>query len=1144
MAEVTTVAPSRAFASSWSGFARRIGQAAFAAAGLILAAVPGEAQEGTPVIVNPGNAVVTGFSGTAPGQAPEGADPADYLTIDLNGPAARVVDLSTLGPQGQLTTAAKPFTVSAAQVGQVFGAALDSAAQPNVYLAATSAYGVSIYVPDQSGVIRRVRNGAAGAQFVPGQFGPPDQGGGPGSIWRIDGVTGEVTLFSTIDSAAQGVAALGGLVFDPRTQQLFVSDRISGLIHRLTLDGVDRGTFDHGKDGRQAAGLTPLPDGQLPAVDITNPAFDTTNPSTWGYAPPSRRIFGLGVWQDRLYYAVAEGPQVWSVGIGQDGAFAGDARLEVEVPALQDGVEIASITFDGLGTMYLAERGAVTGDYQLTNLASEGVSRVLRFLPKAQGDTNPGQWRLQPDQYAIGLPQGYNNGNGGVALGYGYQESGAIDIGQCRATVWSTGERLLDPGDPNAAPGSFPAVDGLQGNSPDLVEPQNEPPSYSWFIDYNDQTGNPLFRGYVGAIQILSPCSEQGAYVPPPPPPPPPPVLRCPPGTALEGGQCVVTVSCPSGTVYRNGYCVYPSCPPGYVRYRNQCVQPPQACPQGTVFHDGRCVPLGCPPGMVQLSSGYCACPPGVYYFNGRCVPPTSCPPGMVTSPGGICWCPPNSYFVGGQCVSNYCPPGYQRRGGQCVPRFCQPGYEFGPDGFCHPRFNRCPPDQMPYFNYCVPRFCPPATFRGNDGYCYPYGNTCGPGQEYFGGSCVAVCLPLFKRDPTGICISIVEFDRKLNLCQGGKVKMGNACVCPPDKQDGPNGNCIPKAAPKPVGLPPCPGGMVRPGAGACVCPTDKPDFSTGVCSPRQKGPGLPPCPNGQMRVGAGQCTCPPDKPDFSTGTCAPRRKPAGLPPCPGVQIRSGGTGRCTCPPDRPDFSTGVCRPKPPTLPPCPGIQIRPGGTGACTCPPDKPDFSTGSCQPKPAALPACPDGQVRPGGTGACTCPPDKPDFSTGACRPKPPTLPPCPGIQIRPGGTGACTCPPDKPDFSTGSCRSKPAALPACPDGQVRPGGTGACTCPPDKPDFSSGTCRPKPAAPAKPAGLPACPGIQIRPGGSGPCTCPPDKPDFSTGVCKPKSAAGGQAGADQGQKPPACKGGKLDNGKCECPPGTQLKAGACDK
>ena len=65
--------------------------------------------------------------------------------------------------------------------------ALDNSPQPNIFVAATSAYGISIYVPDQSGVIKRIHTGAADAQFLPGQFGPPDQGGGPGSIWRIDG---------------------------------------------------------------------------------------------------------------------------------------------------------------------------------------------------------------------------------------------------------------------------------------------------------------------------------------------------------------------------------------------------------------------------------------------------------------------------------------------------------------------------------------------------------------------------------------------------------------------------------------------------------------------------------------------------------------------------------------------------------------------------------------------------------------------------------------------------------------------------------------------------------------------------------------------------------------------------------------------
>ena len=208
-----------------------------------------------------------------------------------------------------------------------------------------------------------------------------------------------------------------------------------------------------------------------PAVDIGNPAFDTETPSTWGFAAPPRRVFGLAVWKDRLYYAVAQGPQVWSVGLGQDGAFTSDVRFEADVPALQDGVEIASIAFDQ-NRMYLAERGSLTGDYSLTNLASEGASRVLRFSQKPAGDGSPGLWKVTPDEYAIGLAPNFDNANGGVALGYGYQQGGGLDLGACRATVWSTGERLLDPGDPNAAPDTYPALDGLQGNSPIWSSPR------------------------------------------------------------------------------------------------------------------------------------------------------------------------------------------------------------------------------------------------------------------------------------------------------------------------------------------------------------------------------------------------------------------------------------------------------------------------------------------------------------------------------------------------------------------------------------------------------------------------------------------------------------------------------------------------
>ena len=48
----------------------------------------------------------------------------------------------------QVTTAVraapKPFTVTAAQVGQVFAVVLDNSTPPNIYIAASSAYGLPI----------------------------------------------------------------------------------------------------------------------------------------------------------------------------------------------------------------------------------------------------------------------------------------------------------------------------------------------------------------------------------------------------------------------------------------------------------------------------------------------------------------------------------------------------------------------------------------------------------------------------------------------------------------------------------------------------------------------------------------------------------------------------------------------------------------------------------------------------------------------------------------------------------------------------------------------------------------------------------------------------------------------------------------
>ena len=296
--------------ASWSAVAAGLRQQARVAAVTVLlgagalvglAAVDtgtARAQGGpAPAILIDGNAVVTGFSGTQPPR-PFSPAVADQAGIDLNGPAARIVDLQMPGapPQAQLLTAPKPFTVVAGQVGQVFAVALDGATPPNIYLAATSSYGLPIVVSGPGGTPMRAKQGGPNVSFMPGLFGPASAGGGPGSIWRVDGVTGEVRLFANVslDGVENSGPALGGLAFDAGSDTLFVSDRETGMIHRFGLDGRERGRFDQGVQGRMAAGLPPVAYDPATRLDISNPQFQPEDPSTWGYAPVERQIWPRG----------------------------------------------------------------------------------------------------------------------------------------------------------------------------------------------------------------------------------------------------------------------------------------------------------------------------------------------------------------------------------------------------------------------------------------------------------------------------------------------------------------------------------------------------------------------------------------------------------------------------------------------------------------------------------------------------------------------------------------------------------------------------------------------------------------------------------------------------------------------------------
>lgn len=862
-----------------------------------------------------GDAAVTAFSGTTHKN--------NEVSIDVDGPSLRVIALPASGSFG-LTDATKKLTIKASDVGQVFGVTLDNKSQPNIYVAATSAYGIALVGADG----KRIKKGAKGAQFMSGQFGSADPSGGPNSIWRIDGSTGKVSLFANVSykDLKNTPAALGGLAFDPVSQQIYVADRTTGMIHRFALDGSEKGTYDHGEQGLQAASQTAVTFDQKNIADITSDTFDTTNPKTWGYAPEERRVFALAVHANRLYYSVA-GSHIWSVGIAADGSFATDTRLEVDISPVSSGTEVSSIAFDDKGFMYVAERGFPTGNYDFMQVADNGHQRVTRFTPKTSASASP-YWEANGDDYAIGMPSKYQNADGGVDLICG------------PTTLWATGERLLDPGDNST---NFSHIDGLQGNDAKLVEPDNTPPKSSWFVNYYDQEANADSRGHMGAIVIMNDCQQAaaaaaaaggaaggaggagagaggGAGTPPtetgipptetgnpptetgnpptdggyPPPdggyppsttgggyPPSdgiPPYVECPPGTYFVGDACVPPPYCPPYTYFYNGYCVYIDCPYGYVLINGVCVAPPIYCPYGTVFINGICVPYNCPSPLILDSYGYCRCPDGSFYSNGGCVAYNTYP----------VQCPADQLLVNGKCVKRPCPIGQDYINGLCVPHGCPYGQHYV-NGSCIK--NECPVGQHMVNGQCEKLQCPAGQLMMN-GKCTATSTKtalCPDGSHMVNGKCtskpaVNVVCAHDQELKNGQCVTKTITCPHDQMLKNGKCEP-KTLTCPRD-QEIKNGKCVPKTIT-------CPHDQVLKN-GKCVpktitCPRDQ-ELKNGKCVPKTIT-----CPHDQV-LKNGKCvpkiitiTCPQGQ-VLKNGKCVPRTIT-----CPQGQILKN--GHCITPP-------------------------------------------------------------------------------------------------------------------------------------------------------------------------------------------------------------------------------------------------------
>ncbi|MGH6734908.1 MAG: hypothetical protein ACRECX_02350 [Methyloceanibacter sp.] len=459
--------------------------------------------------IEPGEAVVTGFSGTSQQDGRK--------VIDIDGAVGSIVDLRrpSAAPLGANWKDVPQHTaVTAGQVGQVFGVTLDDADPPNIYMTATSAFGLHRN-PDNT-------------DWMAGMWGAPD--GGPGTVWKLDAANNyqpETFADIKLDGRTNTGAALGNIAFDRWNKQFYVSDLETGMIYRLRAsDGADLGHYDHGVDGRAVffdlagSGLSQGEFRSLPTVpfdpasaakvaDCPSGDFSRT-PSCWNFADFRRRVWGVGVRRDpateqvRLHYAVwgsqgfgnpdyaaGEDDQrnsIWSVRIKEDGTFdTTSARREFFLPDFFRSPEaiaragrshpVADIAFPASGdqdAMLLAERGGVRN----LGLAAEDAfaypheARVLRYEL-----TDQGFWRGAGrydvgyyDRSEAGPPYLRGSAAGGVSFGMGYDDGWNINPAKPDAFVWMTGDGLCSPQgacfDPeandhtNAAP-----VDGLEGRA-------------------------------------------------------------------------------------------------------------------------------------------------------------------------------------------------------------------------------------------------------------------------------------------------------------------------------------------------------------------------------------------------------------------------------------------------------------------------------------------------------------------------------------------------------------------------------------------------------------------------------------------------------------------------------------------------------
>ncbi len=348
-----------------------------------------------------------------------------------------------------------------ANLGQVFGITLDDDNPPSIYVTCTTTFGSDNPAYQNANTV----------PLPSSPFGP----GGSGAVYRLDGTSGAISVFSTLPNTGPG---LGQICFDRGLNVYYVSNFEDGRIYRLSSTGTCLSTFDHISDTVGGCG----PEAGDPA----------------GFVPFRERIWAVKTYNGRLYYglwnedrgrpAATLANEVWSVALDGSGQFqAGTRQLEISVPSfpLTDWSNpVSDISFSAAGRMMLAERNmlADVGAGNRPAWAQDGHrSRNLEY------ELVGSNWVPSVRTFWIGTSSG----------GPGTNAAGGTDY-DCEDNLWSTGDQVLVYGNPVLA------VYGLQRTP----EPGNTIPTIAttgYFIDF-DGISTVQSKNRIGDVTVYNGC--------------------------------------------------------------------------------------------------------------------------------------------------------------------------------------------------------------------------------------------------------------------------------------------------------------------------------------------------------------------------------------------------------------------------------------------------------------------------------------------------------------------------------------------------------------------------------------------------------------------------------------------------------------